>query len=135
MPAINYLTVLTAAVAAFVEGALWYTPLLFGKQWMALRGLDPEAPIERKVPVATLIIQFGRDLVVAYVLAWLIALLGVAGWLGAVQLAALVWIGFQATLLLGAVIHEKMPWKLYLIHEGDALVKILLMAVIIGLWS
>jgi hypothetical protein len=36
-------------------------------------------------------------------------------------------------LLLGAVLHEKMPPKLYAIHAGDALVKTLLMTVI-GLW-
>ncbi len=134
MPAINYWAVLVAAVAAFIEGALWYTPLLFGKQWLALRGVSPEAGADRKIPAWKLVAQFVRDLVVAFVLARFIALLAVAGWLGAVQVAAWMWIGFQATLLLGGVIHENMPWKLYAIHEGDALVKILLMAVILGVW-
>jgi hypothetical protein len=45
-----------------------------------------------------------------------------------------VWVGFQAMLLMGAVIHENMPWKLYAIHAGDALVKTLLMTVILGVW-
>ena len=45
-----------------------------------------------------------------------------------------VWIGFHATLLVGSVIHENMPWKLYAIHAGDGLVKILLMAIIHGVW-
>jgi hypothetical protein len=35
---------------------------------------------------------------------------------------------------MGAVIHEKMPWKLYAIHAGDALVKTHLMTVILGVW-
>ncbi len=35
---INYVAVAAAAVGAFVLGALWYSPLLFGKEWMKLRG-------------------------------------------------------------------------------------------------
>ena len=37
-------------------------------------------------------------------------------------------------LLMGAVLHEKMPWTLYAIHAGDALVKTLLMTAILGVW-
>jgi hypothetical protein len=37
-------------------------------------------------------------------------------------------------LLLGALLHEGMPWMLYAIHAGDALVKTLLMTVILGVW-
>jgi len=51
-----------------------------------------------------------------------------------VFLGVWVWIGFHATLLVGSVIHENMPWKLYAIHAGDALVKTLVMAFILGVW-
>jgi hypothetical protein len=40
---VNYWTVLVAAVAVFVLGWLWYSPLLFLKPWMRLRGMDPVA--------------------------------------------------------------------------------------------
>src|SRR2546430_3690237 len=40
---VNYLAVLVAAVAVFVLGWLWYSPLLFYKPWMRLRGMDPVA--------------------------------------------------------------------------------------------
>jgi len=32
-----------AAAAVFVAGLLWYSPLLFFKPWMRLRGMDPVA--------------------------------------------------------------------------------------------
>ncbi len=32
-----------AAVVAFVVGAVWYSPLLFGKTYMELRGMKPAA--------------------------------------------------------------------------------------------
>jgi Protein of unknown function (DUF1761) len=40
MLGINDWAVLVAAVVAFVMGGLWYSPLLFGKAWVKLRGMD-----------------------------------------------------------------------------------------------
>jgi Protein of unknown function (DUF1761) len=45
-----------------------------------------------------------------------------------------VWIGFQATSIVGSVIHENYPVKLYAIHTGDALTKTLVITVILGVW-
>ncbi len=134
MVGMNYWAVVVAAVAAFVVGALWYSPVLFGKVYMEVRGLDPRAIAEVRPPAAELIGEFARNLVIAFVLAHSVVRLEVDNWSGAVQLALWVWVGFQAMLLLGAVLHEKMPPKLYAIHVGDALVKTLLMTVILGLW-
>ena len=35
MPEVNYLAVLVAAVAAFILGWIWYSPMLFAKPWSA----------------------------------------------------------------------------------------------------
>ncbi len=37
---INYWAVLVAAVVSMVIGALWYSPVLFGKLWMKYSGLS-----------------------------------------------------------------------------------------------
>jgi hypothetical protein len=134
MLGMNYWAVIVAAVAAFVEGAVWNSSLLFGKERMRLLGMNPDAMADTKIPAGKMLGELFKVLVIAHVLAHLVALLGVVDWMAAVQLGAWVWIGFQATLLLGAVIWENMPWKLYAIHAGDALVKILLMAAILGVW-
>ena len=134
MLGVNLLAVLVASVAAFVVGGMWYSPLLFGKVYMEVRGLDPRAMAEVRPPVAELVGEFARNLVIAFVLAHFVVRLEVDNWSGAVQLALWVWVGFQAMLLLGAVLHEKMPPKLYAIHVGDALVKTLLMTVILAAW-
>jgi len=131
---INYLAVVMAAVAAFVVGAVWYSPLLFGKAYMEVRGMNPGALAHMKMPAAEMLGEFAKNLVIAFVLAHFVARLGVGDWEGAVQLGLWVWVGFQAMLLMGAVLHEKMPWMLYAIHAGDALVKTLLMTVILGVW-
>jgi len=131
---LNHLAVFVAAVAAFLVGALWYSPLLLGKPYMKLRGMNAAAMAEMKMPPWKIGAEFLRCLVTAYVLARFVVLLGVADWNGAVLLGLWVWLGFYATLYLGAVIHENLPLKLYAIHAGDALVKTLLMAVILGVW-
>lgn len=134
MLGINYLAVIAAAAAALVEGALWYSPLLFGEAWMTLGGMDPGAMADAKIPIGAMIAEFVRSLVVAYVLARFVVRLGIADWMGAVRLGLWVWIGFQAMAVAGSVIHENYPLQLYAIHAGDALVKTLLMCVILGVW-
>lgn len=134
MADLNYLAVIAAAVAASIVGAVWYSPLLFGKQYIKLRGLDPDAIVNMRPPVWELLGEFARNLVIAYVLARFILQNETASWMSAIQTGFWIWIGFQATLLMGSLLHEKMPFKLYAIHAGDALVKIVLMAAITGIW-
>ncbi len=131
---INFLAVAVAAVAAFLVGALWYSPLLLGKAYLEARGMNPGAMADMRPQAAELLGEFVKNMVVAFVLAHFVVRLGVGDWKGAVQLGLWVWVGFQAMLLMGAVLHEKMPWMLYAIHAGDALVKTLLMTAILGVW-
>ena len=130
----NYWAIAVSAVAAFVVGALWYSPLLFGKAYLQVRGMSPDAMADMRPPAGELIGELVKNLVVAFVLSHFVVRLDVADWKAALQLGLWVWFGFQARLLRGAVLHEKMPWTLYGIHAGDALVKTLLVTVILGVW-
>lgn len=130
----NPLAIVVAAVAAFVLAAVWYSPLLFGKAYLELRGMNPDAMADMRPPAWELLGEFVRNLVIAFVLAHFVVRLGVVDWKGAVQLGLWVWVGFQAMLLMGAPLHDKMPWMLYAIHAGDALAKTLLMTVVLGVW-
>jgi hypothetical protein len=135
MPKINLWAVLVAAVVAFVVGALWYSPLLFARAYTEVRGMTPPgAMAAMRPPVWEMLGEFVKNIVVAYVLAYFVVRLGVGDWKSALQLGLWVWVGFQAMLLMGAVLHEKMPSTLYAIHAGDALVKTLLTTVILGVW-
>jgi Protein of unknown function (DUF1761) len=131
---INYWAVLVAGVVAFVMGGLWYSPLLFGRAWAKLRGIDSIAAGGIQMRPPEVVAEFVRGLIVAVVLAGFVVHLGVVGWMNAIYLGLAVWIGFQATSIAGSVIHEHYPWKLYAIHTGDALTKTLVMAVILGVW-
>jgi hypothetical protein len=126
---INYLAVVVATVAAFVVSSVWYG--LLGSQ---LARLSDAYADSGRPPVWIMLVEFARSLVVACVLAVLAGLVGFAGLGGALRLGAVLWIGFPAVLLVGSVIHENVPWKLAAIHAGDWLVKLVVIAVIVGVW-
>ena len=127
----NYLPVVVAAAAAFVVSLVWYT--IFGDAWMELRGIDPATAADMGTPVWKMLFVVVQSLVVACMLAYFVAQLGIFDWRGAVRLGALIWI-FPAAILLGSVVHENVPLMLAAIHAGDWLAKLLLMTVILGVW-
>jgi hypothetical protein len=122
----NFLAIVVAAGAAFVASLVWYT--VFGNAMMVLsRTADTGAS------VWTMLFVIAQSLVVAFMLAYLVASLGVSDWQGALRVGALIWI-FPFMILLGSVVHENVPLMLAAIHAGDWLVKLLLIAVIVGVW-
>ena len=127
---INYLAIVVAVVVAFVASTLWY--IVFGAERERLLGMEGDA--SERPPVWMMLVELVRSFVVAYVLAVLFGLVGVAGFIGAVGLGLLMWVGFPVVLLVGSVIWDKVPLKLAAIHAGDWLVKILLVSIIVGLW-
>lgn len=126
---INYLAVVVAAVAAFVVSAVWYGVL--GGQ---LARLNDAYADSARPPAWKVLVELVRSLVVAAVLAGLTVEVGIAGWAGAVVLGLALWIGFPVVLLIGSVIHENVLWKLAAIHAGDWLVKLVVIAIIVGVW-
>ena len=67
-------------------------------------------------PAWELVAEFAKNRVVAFVIAYFVVRLEVSDWKSALQPGLIIWIGFQAMLLMGAVLHERMPWTLYAIH-------------------
>jgi len=133
MHGINYLAVVVTTLAAFVFSSVWYS--VFGKARMKLLGNDQGATADmRRVPTWKKLLELVRTFVVTLVMAHVIALAGIVGWLNAVQLGVWVAIGFPIMILMGSVMWDKRPWKLAAIHAGDWIVKILLMAAILGVW-
>lgn len=130
---INYLAVVAAVVAGVVVSTAWYSPLLFGRQWMELRAVVPAATSEAGMPAWKVLAELVRELVVAYVLARFV-LIGGFDWRGALRLGFWAWLGFPVAMLVGASLWDNKPWLLSVIHGGDWLVKMLVMALVVGAW-
>lgn len=128
---LNYLAIVVAAVVAFVMSSAWY--IGFGSQLAGLNAAYADADAA-SMPPWKILVELGRSLVVAAVLAGLAEQIGTSGLAGAVVLGLVTWIGFPFIILAGSVIHENVPWKLAAIHAGDWLVKLIVIAAIVGLW-
>ncbi len=126
----NYRAIIVAALAAFVATSVWY--IAFGNVMAqlspAFAGHLEEAASWRQ-PVVVV-----QGLVLAIVLARMVRVSGVTDWMGAVWLALWLWVGLVGVQWMSAMMWEDTPWKLAAIHAGDWLVKLLLIAVILGTW-
>lgn len=128
--AINWLSVIVAAVSSFAVGGLWYGPL-FGRAWMDGFGFTEEELADRNMPMV-----FGLSLLLA-----LIASINLEMFIGAeASLAFGVFAGFAAGLgwvatFLGILyLFEKRSLKVYLVNSGYCVVALTLMGAILGAW-
>lgn len=134
---INYLAVLVAALASIVLGSLWYSPVLFGKEWMKLSKITEKdvAAAKKKGGMWKYYLgAFVASLVTAYILAHFVDYAGATTIIGGLQLGFWVWLGFIVTTLLSSVLWEGKPVKLYLISIGYYLVLFLLMGALLAAW-
>jgi hypothetical protein len=79
-------------------------------------------------------LEIVRNIILAYILAYVVARLGIATWPAAIKFALVLWVGFPVLLLSGSVMWENVPWKLAAIHGGDWLSKLLAVVVILSRW-
>ena len=132
---INLLAVLVAAVATFVLGGLWYSPLLFGKVWVRAHGYTPEKMESMRAGVGrSYAVSFLCYLVMATVMALLIGSTDTVTTLGGVRLGALCWLGFAATIGLTANLFSDKPLATYLLDAGYQLVYMSVMGAILASW-
>lgn len=132
----NYLAVLVAAIVSMILGMFWFSPAVFGRSWMKLSKIN-EKDIEKakqKGMWKSYLIAFIATIVMAYVLAYLIELIGISTIKDGLWAGFFLWIGFVATTMIGMVLWEGKSWKLYFINVGFQLVSLLLMSVILAVW-
>jgi hypothetical protein len=128
MPGINYVAVAVAAVAAFAVSFVYYT--ILGSQMRKLQtSPGTDATGSQAMPAWKMIAEVFRNLILAYVIAHLVVMIGITDWKSAIHWGLWLWLGFPLVLLFGSVLWENVPWKLAAIHAGDWFIKVLL-----GVW-
>lgn len=132
---IYVLPVLVSALAAFALGALWYSPVLFGKIWQKELGISDE-----KIKQANMIKIFGTSFFLTFIMA-----LGMWLLFHNMDMAKLTWkiglshglyvgIAFVATSMGVNYLFQRQSFKLWLIDAGYQVVFMALIGTIIGLW-
>jgi len=125
----TFLAILISAVVGMIVGALWYSPILFGKTWMKLTGLTKSSMKSKKKGMGKSYFgMFISLLVMAYALSLFLNVNGLMG-------AFWIWLGFIATIMFGSVIWEGKPLKLYFLNAFHWLAVILVMGSILSALS
>ena len=128
-------SIAVAAAAAFILGALWYSPALFGKAWVAANGLTPEkVEAMRASAPRAYTVSFLCNLVMATALCALLHRVGVVSWLTGAKLGALIGIGFAATIGLTANMYSDKRLSAWSIDAGYQIAYLILMGGILAAW-
>jgi len=132
MITVTFWPILAAGIANVLIGWIWYHPKIFGSAWMRMSGITPEVAEQgkKRMPLMAFV-AFLASMVVAYVMNYFGIAWGVYDWIGAVELGFWCWIGFAAPALLGSVLWEQKPLKLYLINALYWLVSFIVIAVVL----
>jgi len=115
MPELNWLAVVIAALASFLLGGLWYSPVLFGKAWQRETGLTDE-----QLKQGNMARIFGLSFILALLAAWNFGnFLGprpsLALGIGAGASAGLLWVAGSFGI---NYLFERKSLKLFLINGG-----------------
>ncbi len=130
----NLIAVVVAAVLHFFLGGGWF--MLLQKQWLAGIGKTSEQLMASGMPnwfpyVVTVV----ANLVMAYVLGWLIVATGPQTVMRGLKVAAMVWAGFVASAFATEYAFEARSLQIFGINAGYPLVGMLIMGVVLGAWK
>ncbi len=135
---LNYWAILGAAVSSMILGALWYSPLAFGKLWMKLIEVtDHEMEkAKEKGMLLNYFAMFLLEFAKAFVLAHFVNFVGALTWDDGLTLGFLVWLGFVGTITMNPFIWgvKKKPFALYFIDNGYLALSLIVQAIILTLW-
>jgi len=132
----NYAAVFVAALIYYGSGALWYSPLMFGRRWMDLVGFTEEKFKEIKKDawksyltslVAALVISFGLARIEAY--------MNVITITGGLQTGFWAWFCFVISTMATNNTFAGRPVQLLLIDGFYHLYGFLIMGVILAVWK
>lgn len=132
MPEVNWIAIVVAAVASFLLGGLWYSPVLFAKAWQREAGITDE-----QLKNANMGKIFGLAFILCLLAAWMFAtFLGprpsLALGFGAGFSAGLFWVAASFGI---NYLFERRSFKLFLINGGYHTVQFTIIGGVISLLS
>ena len=132
---INYWAVIVGALVYYAGGALWYSPVLFGKSWMAAVGLTEEKFEQAKknawksyltALISALLISFGMARLMGY--------MEVYSLMGGLQTGFWSWLIFVMTTSATNSSFAGRPLQLYFIDGFYNFYGFMVIGIILGIW-
>ena len=129
---LNIWAILVAALANFLIGGIWYSPVLFQGAWMRANGFS-EDDLKKGSPAVIFGVSFLFCLIMSANLAAFLA--GPDTTLGfAIAAGIAAGLGWAAAGLGVVALFERRPWRYILINGGFLTVSFTAMGAILGAW-
>jgi hypothetical protein len=128
----NHWAILVSALVLWVFGAVWYSPALFAKPWMAALSIDLGHP--RKGLAFGMICSLLGDLLVAFALLHFILWSGASTYATGAFVGFLAWLGFFVATQFPQGVYERRPFRLFAINAGYWLVGLLAVGGLLAVW-
>jgi hypothetical protein len=127
-----WLSIIAATLVAFLIGGIWYSPALFGRQWISLNGFT-----EKDLSRRSMSRVFGLSFLLALVMTVNLAMfLGPSPSLGfCIAAGAAAGIGWSAAGLGIIYLFEGRPLRLWLINGGYQAVTLAAIGGVLGLFA
>jgi len=129
------LAIIVATLVSFFLGMAWYSPALFGKQWMSethMNKMDAAKKRDMKKGMGKMFaVQIVCTLVMVGVLSTVFNGIGVYSVGTAIRTAILIRVGFFLTQGIGAMLWEGQSQRMMTIKAGYTLVQLVLSAIIL----
>ncbi len=129
----NHLAVIVSALILWFLGACWYSPVLFAKPWMALLGIQKDAP-NKKSLVPGMITSLIGDLILSFMLAHFVIWSGATTFAWGALIGFICWLGFFVAPNFPQGIYENRPFKLFAINNGYWLVGLMAVGGLLAVW-
>ena len=128
---INWLSVIVASLAAFAIGALWYSPVLFGKAWQKELKLSDEDIKNANMPLI-----FGLSFIFMFIAAFVMDMfLGINATLATgIAAGILVSVAWIFTSIGITYLFARKSFRLIFIDSGYFIVYFVVMGAILGAW-
>ena len=134
---INYGAVIVGAVVYMAIGMAWYSPLLLGNIWLKESGrtaADIEASKKKSMNV-TMLVATLNALIMSYVIAHFVDLVGAVELVDALSLGFWAWLGYVMTVQIHAVLWDGRSWKFFLVNTVCSLISIIAVTIVLTLWA
>ena len=131
----NRIAVICALGLSLGLGALWYSPLMFGRVWYRLKRYTPEETDNLRGSIRpAYVVSAVCYATMAMVVAVLVAVLGLASASEGLVLGFLLWLGFVFTTGLIANMFSERRFRSFMIDTLYQLGCLLIMGSMIGAW-
>lgn len=132
---INFLAVFVAALAAFGLGALWYSPILFGKTWQSELNFTDEY-----LQQGNMALTFGSSFILMLIMSLGMALLlqgnaeNEISWQFGIMAGLFVGIAFVGTSVGINYLYQRRSFRLWAIDAVYQILFLVIMGLILGAW-